>query len=176
MGTHPIFECDFDCLTEEIMAATLKPYLNCVRSSLTAALCIQNFDSQLVERYNKPEVEISSGREIEQTPLVVARNEKEKVLIETSFNSVRVTILMDKFSRILMQRAEKFSILRRKPVDGYTISLLITNMHTEDMYKHKLVDFIIQFMEEVDKEVSDLKLAVNARARICAAEFLKSFS
>ena len=44
------------------------------------------------------------------------------------------------------------------------------------MYKHKLVDFIIQFMEEVDKEVSDLKLAVNARARICASEFLKSFS
>ena len=29
------------------MAATLKPYLNCVRSSLTAALCIQNFDSQV---------------------------------------------------------------------------------------------------------------------------------
>ena len=43
------------------------------------------------------------------------------------------------------------------------------------MYKNKLVDFIIQFMEEVDKEVSDLKLAVNARARICAAEFLKNF-
>ena len=45
----------------------------------------------------------------------------------------------------------------------------------QDMYKNKLVDFIIQFMEEVDKEVSDLKLAVNARARICAAEFLKHF-
>ena len=40
-------------------------------------------------------------------------------------------ILVDKFSRILMQRAEKFSILRRKPVDGYTISFLITNVHTE---------------------------------------------
>ena len=72
----------------------------------------------------------------------LARNEKEKVLIETSFNSVRVsilikqaddleTILVNKFSRILMQRAEKFSILRRKPVDGYTISFLITNTHTE---------------------------------------------
>ena len=30
------------------MAATLKPYLNCVRSTLTAALCIQNFDSQVM--------------------------------------------------------------------------------------------------------------------------------
>ncbi len=36
------------------------------------------------------------------------------------------------------------------------------------MLKHKLVDFIIQFMEEFDKEVSEMKLSVNARARIVA--------
>lgn len=29
------------------------------------------------------------------------------------------------------------------------------------MLKHKLVDFIIQFMEEVDKEISEMKLFVN---------------
>ena len=29
------------------MAATLKPYLEAVRHSLTAAMCIQNFDSQV---------------------------------------------------------------------------------------------------------------------------------
>lgn len=28
------------------------------------------------------------------------------------------------------------------------------------MLKHKLVDFIIQFMEEVDKEISEMKLFV----------------
>ncbi len=43
------------------------------------------------------------------------------------------------------------------------------------MYKHKLVDFIIQFMEEIDKEISDMKLSVNARARTVAQEYLKSF-
>ena len=43
---------------------------------------------------------------------------------------------------------------------GYDISFLITNFHTEDMLKHKLVDFIIQFMEEVDKEISEMKLFV----------------
>lgn len=43
------------------------------------------------------------------------------------------------------------------------------------MYKHKLVDFVIQFMEEIDKEISEMKLAVNARARICAEELLKRF-
>lgn len=45
---------------------------------------------------------------------------------------------------------------------GYDISFLITNFHTEEMLKHKLVDFIIQFMEEVDKEISEMKLFVCA--------------
>lgn len=58
---------------------------------------------------------------------------------------------------------------------GYDISFLITNTHTEQMYKHKLVDFIIHFMEEIDKEISAMKLAVNSRARISAEEFLKRF-
>jgi len=44
---------------------------------------------------------------------------------------------------------------------GYDISFLITNFHTEQMLKHKLVDFIIQFMEEVDKEISEMKLFVS---------------
>jgi actin related protein 2/3 complex, subunit 4 len=40
------------------------------------------------------------------------------------------------------------------------------------MLKHKLVDFIIQFMEEVDKEISEMKLFLNARARFVAESFL----
>lgn len=59
---------------------------------------------------------------------------------------------------------------------GYDISFLITNFHTEQMYKHKLVDFVINFMEEIDKEISEMKLSVNARARIVAEEFLKNVS
>jgi len=45
---------------------------------------------------------------------------------------------------------------------GYAISFLITNFHTEEMLKHKLVDFIIEFMEEVDKEISEMKLFVSS--------------
>jgi len=33
------------------------------------------------------------------------------------------------------------------------------------MLKHKLVDFIIQFMEEVDKEISEMKLFVRHQRR-----------
>jgi hypothetical protein len=32
-------------------------------------------------------------------------------------------------------------------VKGYDISFLITNFHTEVMLRHKLVDFVIHFME-----------------------------
>lgn len=61
-------------------------------------------------------------------------------------------------------------------LQGYDISFLITNFHTEQMLKHKLVDFIIQFMEDVDKELSEMKLNLNARARVCAEEYLKQFA
>ncbi|CAE1278680.1 ARPC4 [Acanthosepion pharaonis] len=145
------------------MAATLRPYLTAVKHTLTAAMCLQNFESQVVERHNKPEVEVKSSKELLLTPVVISRNEKEKVLIEGSINSLRISIavkqadeiekiLCHKFMRFMMLRAENFIILRRKPVEGYDISFLITNFHTEQMYKHKLVDFIIQFMEEIDKE------------------------
>jgi len=168
------------------MAATLKPYLTAVRHTLTAAMCLDNFSSQVIERHNKPEIEVKSSKELILNPVVISRNDKERVLIETSVNSVRISIsikqadeiekiLCHKFTRFMMMRAENFFILRRKPIEGYDISFLITNFHTEQMYKHKLVDFVIHFMEEVDKEISELKLSVNSRARICAEEFLKRF-
>jgi len=168
------------------MAATLKPYLNAVRHTLTAAMCLENFESQIVERHNKPEVEVKTSKELLLTPVVVARNEKERVLIEGSINALRVSIavkqadeiekiLCHKFMKFMMMRAENFIILRRKAVEGYDISFLITNFHTEQMYKHKLVDFVIHFMEEIDKEISEMKITLNARARIVAEEFLKNF-
>ena len=58
---------------------------------------------------------------------------------------------------------------------GYDISFLVTNYHTETMYKHRLVDFIMQFMEDIDKEVSALKLGVTSRGRVVAAKFLEAF-
>ena len=59
-----------------------------------------------------------------------------------------------------------------EPMDN---SFLVTNFHTDAMLRHKLIDFIISFMEEIDKEISEMKLAINSRARICAEAFLKEF-
>lgn len=80
-----------------------------------------------------PEVEARTSPEVLLTPLTIARNENERVLIEPSVNSVRISIkikqadeieniLVHKFTRFLEQRAESFFILRRKPIkvrDGF---------------------------------------------------------
>lgn len=74
-----------------------------------------------------PEIEAASSPEVLLNPLTVSRNENEKVLIEPSVNSIRVSIkikqadeieniLVHKFTRFLTQRAEAFFILRRKAI------------------------------------------------------------
>jgi hypothetical protein len=175
------------------MANTLRPYLTAIRATLTAAMCLENFASQQVERHNKPEVEMGVDEELIMKPLVVSRTGHgrdgfggERILVEGSINSLRISIkikqaddievlLCKKFVRFLEQRAEQFFIMRRKPVANYDISFLITNAHTEAFLKNKLIDFLIEFMQDIDKEISELKLAVNARARIVAQSFLKEF-
>ncbi|SCZ90249.1 BZ3500_MvSof-1268-A1-R1_Chr9g10765 [Microbotryum saponariae] len=174
------------------MSNTLRPYLACVRSTLTAALTLEAFPSQVSERHNVAEIEARCALELSTpevllTPLVISRNASEQVLIEPSINSVRLSIrikqaddieriLAHKFTRFLMMRAEAFVVLRRVPVKGYDISFLITNKNVDEMMKHKLVDFVIEFMEAVDKEISEAKLSLNARARIVAESFLSTVS
>ncbi len=79
----------------------------------------------------EPEVEAASSKEVLLKPLVISRNENEKVLIEPSINSIRLSIrikqadeieriLCHKFTRFMMQRAENFVILRRKPIQVST--------------------------------------------------------
>lgn len=168
------------------MANTLKPYLDAIRKTLTVGLCLRNFASQVVEKHNKPEVECQMNRELLLQPVVIARNKHEKCLIEGSINALRIsicvkqsdkldTMLVDKFSRFLAQRAEEFVILRRAPIEGYDVSFLFTHLHVEGMLKNKLIDFVIHFMQEIDMEVSDMKLSVNARARVVATTFFKQF-
>ena len=69
----------------------------------------------------------SGSKEVLLNPLTISRNENERVLIEPSINSIRMSIkikqadeieriLCHKFTRFMMQRAESFVVLRRKPV------------------------------------------------------------
>ncbi len=138
-----------------------------------------------VERHNKPEIEDRSSKELLLQPITLTRSERESVLVEPSINSVRVSIrikqaddlerlLVNKFSRFLAARAEQFIILRRRPVEGYDISFLITHAHLEKMVKARLIDFVLAFMEDIDREISAMKIAINSRARIVATLFCES--
>jgi hypothetical protein len=120
-----------------LQAQTLKPYTNAIRATLNAALCLENFASQVVERHNKPEVESRQSKEVLLNAVTIARTKlerdrdgrekQEKVLIEPSINSVRISISLKKsdelefllakiFMSFLQQRAEHFLVLRRKPI------------------------------------------------------------
>ncbi|GKA89854.1 probable manganese-transporting ATPase PDR2 [Tanacetum coccineum] len=55
-------------------------------------MCLQNFPCQEVERHNKPEVEMKTSPELLLNPVVICRNEAEKCLIETSINSLRISL------------------------------------------------------------------------------------
>lgn len=129
---------------------------------------------------------MQASKELILRPVRICRNENERCLIEPSVNSIRVSIaikqadnieeiLTKMFTKFLTQRAEQFFIMRRNAVKGYDISFLITNTHLEEMWKHKLVDFVIHFMEEIDREINAMKISVNTRARIVASEFVKAF-
>lgn len=117
-------------------------YIGTLRKTIDAALCLQNFPCQIVERQNKPEIEFQSSPELILKPIVICKNESERCAIETSVNSVRISfkfktrdkteeLLKTMFIKMLLQRAENFHIMRRVPLEGYDISFLITNFHLE---------------------------------------------
>jgi actin related protein 2/3 complex subunit 4 len=168
------------------MATAQQPYFDCIKRTLHAALCLTSFPSQVVERHNKPEVEAQSSPELMLNPILICRDDQERVLIESSVNSVRVSIcfrhgdglgdvIAKKYVGFLAQRAIQFHILRRKPIPGYDISFLITNEEAETMHKHKCIDFIIQFIADIDKDLTSAKLNVNQRLNRVAADWFQEF-
>uniref|UniRef100_A0A8C9HK37 Uncharacterized protein n=1 Tax=Piliocolobus tephrosceles TaxID=591936 RepID=A0A8C9HK37_9PRIM len=46
--------------------------------------------------------------------------------------------------------------------EGYGVTFLIANFHTEQMYRHILVDFVIFFVEDMGREASGMKLSMLA--------------
>lgn len=127
------------------------------------------------------------NKELLLAPITLTRSERESVLIEPSINSTRISVrikqadelerlLAGMFTRFLAQRAEQFVILRRRPVEGYDLSFLVTHAHLEGMVKARLIDFIMTFLEDVDREISALKIAMNARSRLIAGAFSEALA
>ena len=158
------------------MVESYKPYLALIRDTLTYALCLRNLPSQIYEKINRPQVEVEESAELINKPIVIARSEEEKVEIESSINSVRVNIVIKKhaeieklivgiYTKFLMNRADKYNLLRKKPKEGYDISFLISNFHLEVYKKEDIIDFIVDFVQDLVKEVTDMKMTVNSQSR-----------
>ena len=105
------------------MVESYKPYLTIIRDTLEQALCLRNFPSQQYEKINRPQVEVKESPELTSKPIIISRNESEKVEIETSINSVRVNVAVKKYqeidklvvgiySKYLMNRANQLNVLR----------------------------------------------------------------
>ena len=166
------------------MVESYKPYLTIIRDTLEQALCLKNFPSQLYEKINRPQVEVRESQELISKPVIISRNEDEKVEIETSINSVRINVAVKKYqeidklivgiySKYLMNRANQLNILRKVAKPGYDISLLITNFTLENYKKEDIIDFIIEFIQDFTKEVTDMKMTVNSQSRFATTYLME---
>ena len=166
------------------MVESYKPYLTIIRDTLEQALCLKNFPSQLYEKINRPQVEVRESLELISKPVIISRNEAEKVEIETSINSVRINVAVKKYQEIdklivgiysnyLMNRANQLNILRKVAKPGYDISFLITNFTLENYKKEELIDFIIEFIQDFTKEVRDMKMTVNSQSRFATTYLME---
>lgn len=121
-------------------------------------------------------------------PLLISKSDQEKCLIEASINSVRVSLAIKKnqeiefllthmLERFLALRADKFQIMRKKPAHpNYDFSFLITDEHLMRFKKEELINFILEFIQGIDKEINDMKLAIINQTRIAAAFFTNAIA
>ena len=162
--------------------------MQAIRDALDASLNLRFLPSQEVERQTHPEIEFAESPKLLMQPITICRNEQEKCLIEGSVNSCRISFSIKKndlevlitsmLQRFFSLRADRFKIMRRKPADpaNYDFSFLITEDHLQKYVKEDLINFILEFIQGIDKEISEMKLAIINQSRIAAAYFANSLA
>ena len=97
-------------------------------------------------------------------PILICKGDQDACLIESSVNSVRVSIKVKKgkdievlltgiLGRFMALRADKFEIFRKKPIDGYDFSFLISSSHLLVYRKEEIINFILNFVSGIRKEI-----------------------
>lgn len=59
---------------------------------------------------------------------------------------------------------------------GYDFSFLITEEHLKDYRKEDLINFILEFVSGVDKEINEMKLAMISQARLAATFYCNAIA
>mmetsp|Transcript_35255 Transcript_35255/g.36652 ORF Transcript_35255/g.36652 Transcript_35255/m.36652 type:complete len:170 (+) Transcript_35255:24-533(+) len=165
------------------MVDSTKPYINLIKDSLLYALNLRNLPSLQYEKINRPQVEVEESKELLMKPIVISKNENEKVEIETSINSVRVNLQFNKvdieellsgiYCKFLMNRTDRLNLLRKIPKPGFDISFLITNFHLECYKKEDIVEYIVDFLASIDNEIIGMRMIVNSQLRMASNYLLE---
>ena len=85
-------------------------------------------------------------------------------------------LLTHMLERFLSLRADKLQILRKVAIEGYDFSFLITDEHLMRFKKEELINFILEFIQGIDKEINDMKLAIMTQTRLAATFFTNAVS
>ena len=169
------------------MANSLASYLAAVKESLNSVLNLRNFPSETVEKHNKPYVETNESSDLKLNNLNITRTEYDHCFIEPSINSVRVSFAINQsleiekcivhmYQKFLSLRADKLELFRKKPISGYDFTFLITNDHLETMHKEYIINFILLFMQDIEKEISDMKIELISQLRVCSSFFVNAIA
>ena len=163
--------------------------MRAIKDALDASLNLRFLPSQEVERQSHPEIEFAESAKLIMNPITITRNEAEVCYIEASVNSCRVsfsikknemveTLLSHMLQRFFALRADKFKIFRRKCAhpDKYDFSFLITEDHLQKYKKEELINFILEFIQGIDKEISEMKLAIINQSRMAAGYYANSLA
>ena len=54
------------------------------------------------------------------------------------------------------------------PIKGYDCSLLITDRHLQKFDKTMLIEWILEFVETMDQEITEIRLNLNTQTRTAA--------
>jgi actin related protein 2/3 complex subunit 4 len=137
----------------------------------------------MVERQVHPEVEFQDNKNLLLAPILHARTEQERTLIEASVNTVRISVSIRKvqeidflltsmLERFMSLRADKFDILRKKPAhEGYDFSFLISDEHLLKYKKEEIMNFILEFIQGMEQEINEMRLGVTNSARFACTFF-----
>ena len=163
-------------------------YLRDIRLHLEPLLNLRYFPSQVVERQVHPEVEFQDNQKLLNEPVLISKSEHDCCLIKSSINSVRISIKIRKnmeieslltrmLERFMSLRADRFEIFRKKVAhEGYDFSFLISANHLLVYKKEELINFVLEFIAGIDKEINELKLDVINSARFAANFFITAAS
>ena len=160
------------------MVDSTKPYLNLLKDTLDYVLNLRNMPSLEYEKIVRPEVETEESKELLMKPIIISKNEKEKVEIEASINSVRINILFNKtdieellstiFCKYIMNRTDSLNLFRKVPKKDYDISFLITSNHLEYYRKESIIEYVIDFISGFDNEIINMRMIVNSQLRMAS--------